>query len=226
MNQQPIERVVKVSDTLEVVDIWDTFQGEGPFAGMPATFIRLAGCVLDCPLCDTDYTSNRNHISVEGILDRLQQLPERKLVVLTGGEPLRQPIAPLMESLLDQGHQVQIETNGTLYREEIPFRKITIVCSPKTPIIHSGLIPWIHTYKYVVEAGKIDPKDGLPLSVLGLSHRPGRPSRDIPLTRISVQPADQGDEQKNRENLRAAMASCQQFGYRLCLQMHKIIGVP
>ena len=49
------------------------------------------------------------------------------LVVLTGGEPFRQDIGPLIELLLEAGYEIQIETNGTLFRPNIPFDQISIV---------------------------------------------------------------------------------------------------
>jgi len=48
---------------LEVQDIFSTIQGEGPFAGKPAVFLRLAGCNLRCFFCDTDFESRRTTLS-------------------------------------------------------------------------------------------------------------------------------------------------------------------
>jgi len=75
-----------------------TFQGEGPFAGQNAMFVRLFGCSLRCRWCDTAWTwdaarfelaAEQHPMSVPGILDQLR--PHRPgLVVITGGEPLLQ----------------------------------------------------------------------------------------------------------------------------------------
>ena len=70
-NSQPIEKRSRDADVLEVHSIFYTLQGEGPFCGSPAIFIRLAGCNLQCPGCDTDYTSKREHLSPETIVKRL-----------------------------------------------------------------------------------------------------------------------------------------------------------
>ena len=59
-----------IGNSLEVVDLWQTIQGEGPFAGMRAIFIRLAGCNLQCPFCDTDYTSKRETLEVRMIYQK------------------------------------------------------------------------------------------------------------------------------------------------------------
>jgi organic radical activating enzyme len=231
INQQPIESRVSRTETdmLDVHHIWRTFQGEGPYAGMPAVFVRLAGCVIQCPACDTDYTSNRRLMDLPNIVLAIDELvprtfPIKPLVVLTGGEPFRQPLTDLVTLLHDLGFLVQIETNGLVYDETFPFDLATIVCSPKTPIIKEQLIPHIAAFKYVVAAGRVDPLDGLPTQVLGYNHRAARPPVDWDLSKVYVQPEDAYDPAINRSNLDTAIESCLNHGYRLCLQMHKIIG--
>ena len=55
INKQPIEkREPSYEGTLQVHSIFKTIQGEGPFCGTPCVFVRLAGCNLQCPACDTD----------------------------------------------------------------------------------------------------------------------------------------------------------------------------
>lgn len=211
---------------VDFIDCWKTIQGEGPFVGMPAAFIRLAGCNLQCPMCDTDYTKNRMLVSVGTIVNTVCQIQwQGRLVVITGGEPFRQSIAPLVRELLLKHYTVQIETNGTLYRDDLPYDKIHIVCSPKSPVINGQLRPHIKALKYVVQAGHIDAGDGLPTSVLGMKCRAARPL-GFNLSDIYVQPADEDDPIKNKANLDAALASCMKFGYRMCLQTHKLLGLP
>src|SRR5574343_1826946 len=96
-NQQPAPR--DFQDTLEVHSIFSTIQGEGPFCGRPAVFVRLAGCNLQCPGCDTDYTQNRARLDYEIILSIIRDqlaltASKANLIVVTGGEPFRQNIAP------------------------------------------------------------------------------------------------------------------------------------
>lgn len=234
MNTQEPERYCShqdVGSTLDVVDIWPTIQGEGPYAGVPATFIRLAGCNIQCPLCDTDYTSNRKRMSVDEIVKKTSS----SLVVITGGEPFRQPIVPLIRALCYSARLVQIETNGTLLHPSIKledlrsFRhQLTIVCSPKTPKVSRDLAPFVSAVKYIVKAGEVDPEDGLPTRSLDFSSAPARPSQfpSVHSLTVYVQPTDEQDDKKNEENVKAAVDSCMRFGYRLCLQTHKIIGLP
>jgi organic radical activating enzyme len=166
INTQKREAVLKDKKVLEVCDVWRTIQGEGPFAGLPAVFVRLAGCNLNCPACDTDYTSNRMSIRPEQLVERIQYKQTGGLVVFTGGEPLRQNIGIATKLLYRLGYTVQIETNGMLYRDDMEYNGLTIVCSPKSPIIHEKLQPLIRAVKYVVQAGFVD-VDGLPTRTLG-----------------------------------------------------------
>ena len=224
-NQQPIGKILhEASPLLQVQSIFTTIQGEGPFSGIPAIFIRLGGCNLQCPFCDTDYTSSIATLSLEDILDRV--LPEKPiLVVITGGEPFRQNLSGLVAALLRAGKKVQIETNGTLY-QDLPYNLIAVVCSPKTGKIHPLLVPHLSALKYVVTAGEIAP-DGLPVRALGHpnSGLVARPPEGFPYAYVYVQPVDVQDPATNKIHLDAAVLSCQTFGYRLCLQIHKIANL-
>jgi organic radical activating enzyme len=163
------------------------------------------------------------------------------LVVITGGEPFRQNIIPLIKGLRVNRFEVQVETNGTLSpwgREPIPKKhpQFGVVVSPKAGKVHEDLWALIIAYKYVVNAGSVLEKDGLPSSVLGLPAAPARPHEGY-RGPIYVQPAEEkntvqyttnlyeADEQKNEMNLRRAIKSTMQFGYILCLQTHKLIGM-
>ena len=72
LNTQPIEKRHHKVD-LEVHSIFYTIQGEGPFCGTPAVFIRLAGCNLQCPSCDTNYTSKRRTMTAEEIVNEVRR---------------------------------------------------------------------------------------------------------------------------------------------------------
>ncbi len=215
---------------LLVHSIFRTIQGEGPFAGHPAIFVRLSGCNLQCPACDTDYTGGSLY-SVMELVDKVRdqaKLMKQPLVVITGGEPFRQRIGPLCDELLDRHPLfagVQIETSGTLYTDG-PWSdpNCTIVCSPKTPKINDQLRGLIGAYKFVLDAENIDPSDGLPIRTL-LNEHGGRVARSYYNSDIYVQPLDEKDAAKNMRNLTAAIESAMKFGYTLCIQVHKIIGM-
>lgn len=231
-NQQiPEKRVNGDGHSLAVHSIFLTIQGEGPLFGTPAIFVRLAGCNLQCPGCDTDYTSEHKSMRVDDILAEASTLHWRKrpnLLVLTGGEPFRQPIERFVGAALDAGYRVQIETNGSFYRR-LPFThpRLTIVCSPKTGKVNGDLLPWIAAWKYVLNVDDVDPIDGLPTRALGhpASPRLFRPPEGH-LGEVFLQPMDEGDPVKNQHNLDRVVLECQYHGHRLCLQTHKIVGVP
>ena len=150
VNEQSAEHaVVDTFGCIDVHSIFPTIQGEGPHAGRPAVFVRLAGCNLTCPACDTDYTSTRDRMSVHHVINRIATVnpvvDTPTLVVITGGEPFRQDITELINRLLEFSHEVQIETNGTLWRKSMsnirPNHSLQIVCSPKTPLLNERTVP-------------------------------------------------------------------------------------
>ena len=75
---------------MRVIEIFDSFQGEGLYVGEPATFLRLGGCNLNCDFCDTefdDYKEISVELVTECVLNHIQN-HKNKLLVITGGEPL------------------------------------------------------------------------------------------------------------------------------------------
>lgn len=102
---------------LPVVEIFDSIDGEGVFAGKLATFIRLAGCNLRCRYCDTKYAlmelESSHKKSVDDVLEQVEKFGN-KHVTLTGGEPLlHHDVVDLVNRLCDLGFHVNVETNGT-----------------------------------------------------------------------------------------------------------------
>lgn len=223
--QIPVE-LSRDRELIYVNSTFNTIQGEGPYAGRKATFIRLQGCNLQCPACDTEYSTGEEYY-VSIFLQIFPPVVDGHLIVITGGEPLRQlGVSALCVGLLNKGYTVQIETNGTLPATHIP-KRVEIVVSPKLDGI---AIPSrrVLAYKYVLHHKHVA-EDGLPIQALALKHgglTVGRPDKDFPRERIYVQPADMQNETINQKNLEACIASVQEHGYTLCLQVHKIINVP
>ncbi len=118
---------------MKVCEIFTSIQGESSYAGMPCTFIRMAGCNLRCSYCDTTYAYEESiELSENEILNEVT-LIGTNLVAITGGEPLLQEgTFHLVERLIGEGHKVLIETNGTLSIKDIDSRAI-IVLDVKTP---------------------------------------------------------------------------------------------
>lgn len=224
MNMQAPERArLREDGKIEIHSVWPTIQGEGPFSGVRSVFVRLAGCNHRCPLCDTDYTSKRKWYVVDGAVFQVSMIAEGGLVVITGGEPYRQNIAPFVTALIKNGYFVQIETNG-VYPPPLVHDRQHITCSPKSPSVNSTLTSVVDTWKYVLKAGEIG-SDGLPTRVLGYDHAPARPPTGVVNEKIWLQPCDERDEEKNKRNRDAVMQSAMKFGYRVGVQLHKIYGL-
>lgn len=242
--QNPIRQQENDDTHLAVEEIFFTLQGEGPEAGRPALFIRLAGCNLACHFCDTQFeTQAENPRPVPEILRDIlskHSAQERRFVVLTGGEPLRQNFLTLLDGLLVNGTElVQIETAGTLWiqglEDYIQKGKVMLVCSPKTPRVHRAVQAYCNHWKYIVRAGELG-EDGLPRrgtqqATKDMTSHIFRPLAAFAATprealgTIWLSPCDDYDFDQNEANKAEAVASCMKHGYRLSLQMHKIVGV-
>ncbi len=207
---------------LDVVEIFPTLQGEGPFVGHPSVFVRFGGCNLACSFCDTEFESYQN-FSLEKILLEVEKLSKnfngeivRKLVVITGGEPLRQPIERFCEELVARNFLVQIETNGTLFRQLPP--EVKIICSPKISNgkyhqIRPDLLSRIDAFKFIISKNQ---KDYAQIAEIGQT------KFSIP---VYEQPMDEYDEASNQANLEYVQKLCNEHGYFLSLQLHKILKI-
>ncbi len=207
---------------LELNNIFVTLQGEGLYVGVPSVFVRLGGCNLSCNFCDTDF-EDFTPVPTSDIMARIDKLSRnadgkrsRKLVVITGGEPLRQNIAPFCEALLADGFSVQIETNGTLYRE-LP-KEVDIVCSPKNTgagymPVRDDLAQRLSALKFIISASNDN---------YSTVAEVGQSKYNIP---VFVQPMDEYDYGKNTANRKYALELCLEHGYRLSLQTHKILEI-
>jgi 7-carboxy-7-deazaguanine synthase len=218
VNKQTIEpRTFHSAGVLEVNSVFETIQGEGPFAGTPATFVRLAGCNLQCQWCDTEYTK-RQTFTAEGVA---AQCANQRLVVITGGEPFRQNIAPLIRQLLSVGHKVQIETNGTIFDEEVMKLDVHVVVSPKTKSIDMRFA--------------VCYDEGSPAVYFKMLHGPAFPSQAngkggdpwmLPIPADYVMPLDTGNKDESKQIAKEAAQYCIRTGARLALQQHKWIDLP
>ncbi len=118
---------------LKVNEIFKSIQGESTYAGIPCTFVRLAGCNLRCTYCDTNYAYyHGKEISDKEIISKIEEHGV-KCVEFTGGEPLLQEeTPPLVKTLLDRGYKVLIETNGSICIGCLD-KRLTIIMDIKTP---------------------------------------------------------------------------------------------
>ena len=113
----------------DLVEIFESLQGEGRNTGRPCVFLRFAGCNLKCPWCDTD-VAKRFSASLDEILAELAQY-RAKSVILTGGEPtLVKAMPELVAALKAKGYWIGVETNGTNDVDWLGFADY-VACSPK-----------------------------------------------------------------------------------------------
>lgn len=189
---------------MKVNEIFYSLQGEGYFTGTPAVFIRLSGCNLRCPFCDTQHTDGREMTDAE-IIERINQYPARH-VIITGGEPSLQLTEDFVGLLHKNGYFVQVETNGTRL---LPVNVDWITCSPKAaPAVYDS----VDEIKLVYEGERSDEAIQRALSIKARQYY--------------LQPCDVGDKITNAR----IISDC--IGYiksnplwRLSLQTHKILDI-
>lgn len=209
--------------TYSVKEIFYTLQGEGGQAGTPAVFCRFAGCNLwtgreqdraqaICQFCDTDFVGTDGTLG--GKFETATALAEliaaqwpagagHRLVVLTGGEPLLQVDAALIDALHAQQFRIAVESNGTVAAPE----GIDWLCiSPKAGA------PWVQ--RSGQELKLVWPQPGLDLLTL---------EQDTQFTHRFLQPMD---GLLQRQNTAACIDACLAHpAWRLSLQTHKLTGI-
>jgi organic radical activating enzyme len=230
--QSPEPQAKGDGNTLDFHSIFHTLQGEGPFSGMRAVFVRLAGCNLQCPWCDTEYTKGRYPIPIIDLVHAVRGIAKgAELVVITGGEPLRQPIGRFVKLLRDFDFTVQIESNGVYQPDPDLLNSleydpnVLLVVSPKTHRIHKDCARLAEAFKYVLDFGSIDPNDGLPIKALDHPNKT-KVARAPEGKPIYVSPCETGDPERDRLNLQACAKAALKHGYICGVQLHKLIGLP
>lgn len=226
--------------SLLVNEVFETIQGEGAFTGTPSIFIRLQGCPVGCPWCDTQHTWEtlpENEKSVGDILVKVQDSPTyfssspdkligllgqqnytAKHVVITGGEPCLFDLDELTSKLHLKGYSTQIETSGTYLIKCNSDTWVTV--SPKInmkagmPVLKQAM-QRANEIKHPIAMQKhIDELDELFSQCFELQRLD---NLDIP---VYLQPISQ---QKRATEL--AVETCIKRNWKLSVQLHKYIGV-
>ena len=120
--------------TYRINEIFYSLQGEGYWTGTPIVFVRLSGCNLHCPFCDTEHESHVE-MDMEGIIAEARRAaPDCRRICITGGEPALQIDAEFVSALHEAGYFLHIETNGT---RELPPGIDWVTVSPKSDAVDS-----------------------------------------------------------------------------------------
>jgi len=213
-----------------VNEIFYTLQGEGAHSGIPAVFVRLSGCNLRCPWCDTEFADYREMSADEVVAEVCSlydlQNPRRKMVVLTGGEPSLQVDQPLVDALHAAGFYICIETNGT---HPLPEGIDWITCSPKeTSLQHSAVsgqaplaLKRVNEVK-VVFTGTYDPE--VWRSQLEAEHWMLQPLRFTGEWLIDHAVDEWEDDRNDNLDDTVRYILAHPF-WRLSVQLHKIVGL-
>ncbi len=219
----------------KINEVFESLQGEGSYTGHPSIFVRLQGCPVGCPWCDTKHTwqidpskqidaldvmaqntetDNWFEASSENLLKLFtQQGYNAKHIVLTGGEPCMVDLQPISEFFIQRGYSVQVETSGTY---EIRVHTDTwVTVSPKVnmpskrPVLESAMLRANEIKHPVAMEKHIEELD----QVLALIPDARQPQ-------VYLQPISQ---QKRATEL--AIKTCIARNWRLSLQTHKFIGI-
>jgi 7-carboxy-7-deazaguanine synthase len=205
-----------------------TIQGEGPMAGTPCVFVRFSGCNMwdgrpetraesHCPFCDTDFFSH-TMMQMAEILEDISELERHSgkwvdWIWLSGGEPLLQLDEAFVSALHQHGYKIAVETNGATTPRFDTSKLDHITVSPKVPRDQMKTFPHIDTLKvlYPHPNPLITPEA----------------FDDVTADVAVLQPIDAGgDDITTATNIRAAVDKVLTLnGWRLSLQLHKLIGV-
>lgn len=190
----------------DLVEIFESLQGEGRNMGRPCVFVRFAGCNLACPWCDTD-VSCRFSATLDELLNEISGF-RAKSVVLTGGEPTLVDAMPeFVAALKERGYWIAVETNGTNDAEWLQFVDY-VACSPKSEFPESVALTRADEVRVVASSEDVV---GFCRDIRGR----------IAATDYYVSPCERGGE---IDFATAKSVLSQLDGWSLSVQLHKLLG--
>lgn len=193
---------------MKVNEIFYSIQGEGANSGMAAVFIRLSGCNLKCPFCDTDFMAYTEMSETE-IVEQVNKIARKcNNVVITGGEPTIVDTEMLIDLLHANNYFVMMESNGT---RQPPYNLDWLTISPKEQYVGKAGKPKVHLCDEVkvVFDGEHQPKD------FGITAH-----------FYFLQPCDTGNESKNKEIIKQCVEYIKANPkWKMSLQIQKILNV-
>jgi len=192
---------------MRVNEIFYSLQGEGTNTGRPAVFVRLSGCNLKCPFCDTDFSTYEEKTDDEIVEEVMRLGGDCRFVVITGGEPTIQDCTMLIDKLHHQRYEVAMESNGTRLA---PYNVDWLTISPKVPFTEHAM-------------PKVQRCEELKLVFDG-KHEPD--NYCIKARHYYLQPCDTGDAAENERIINDCITYIKQHPkWKLSLQTQKILKV-
>jgi 7-carboxy-7-deazaguanine synthase len=204
---------------LNVSETFRSLQGEGPTAGAPATFVRLQGCSVGCSWCDTKYTwdpGKGREVPLPALLDELDALGPKDLLVISGGEPLQvRGFAELAEEACGAWARVEVETAGVA-APPLSHPNLFWNWSPKLPrVTPLWEETWAHAGAWMAEpraiakivVGENDEAEAIRLG------------RTLPRERVWLMPEAVTAEALRRRALAVAEV-CRREGWRMSPRLH------
>ena len=218
---------------LLVNEVFDTVQGEGAHTGMPATFVRLHGCDVGCPFCDTKYTWHINpareidadamysktvaddtyaKVDPVGLASNIAGRQPRG-VVITGGEPCIYDLTALTRLLADRKATVAIETSGTMPINVSDHTWVTV--SPKIGMpggfdVRADAVERADEIKWLVGNEK---------HITALLDFSKQHSHHMTAA-VYLQPLS-----RNKKATDLAIECATKYGWRVSIQVHALIGL-
>lgn len=192
--------------TYPIIEIFSSIQGEGYHTGLPATFIRLAGCNLNCSWCDTKEALNLSNAVQMTVDEVVSKLFKPRLVIITGGEPTMYDLGPLVEQLHKHNKYVAIETNGT---NTIPLSwEIDWVTASPKPASEYRLLCRADELKYVID-------DDFDVKMIN--------ERAVPQGKIFLQV--EGGRAESAQKAYNIVMQHPEMELRIGIQLHKVLNV-
>jgi len=193
----------------KINEIFYSLQGEGFHTGTPAVFVRFSGCNLHCAFCDTQHQAGEM-MSLQEIVDEVNKYPNAPLLVLTGGEPSLFIDEAFVAELKQKTHKaISIETNGT---RSLPSNLDWVTLSPKNAFEGGDAEPCVLRHcdelKVIYLGQDLAQYDGIEAQ-----HR-------------FLQPCFCEGEKQRQANMKACVeAVMQNPGWRLSLQIHRVLNI-
>ncbi|MBQ9435725.1 MAG: radical SAM protein [Bacteroidales bacterium] len=189
-------------------EIFESLQGEGFHTGTPAVFVRFSGCNLRCRFCDTRHQQG-TRLSLEEIIAEVNRYAA-PLIILTGGEPSLYIDEKFVAELKRHtGKRIAIETNGT---RPLPTNIDWVTLSPKSGFAGGDIEPCV--------LNRCDE-----LKVVHMGQNLSQYNNIETLNRF-LQPCYCDNADERQRNLRACIEAVMTHnGWRLSLQIHRILGI-